>query len=172
MIFLLTNSVYNYFRDYDPSTGRYAQSDPLGLVDSLATYSYAYSNPYMHFDPLGLACDYLGKEWGNTVTTTSERNTLLGKTWTYGPGPRPPNASDCLGPPSRTRLPCSFGFDIKKIFIEFWKTETFSKTTQYFNHVYRCTDDCTGEVTYDRIKGSDSTESATHIRWWTNVFTL
>jgi len=26
-----TGTHYNYFRDYDPSTGRYVQSDPIGL---------------------------------------------------------------------------------------------------------------------------------------------
>jgi len=49
-----TNLHYNYFRDYDPSIGRYVQSDPLGLIDGLATYSYVTSNPVGFSDSLGL----------------------------------------------------------------------------------------------------------------------
>lgn len=45
---------YNYFRDYDPSTGRYAQSDPLGQVAGVSTYSYVSSSPLAAFDPFGL----------------------------------------------------------------------------------------------------------------------
>ncbi len=45
---------YNYFRDYDPSTGRYVQSDPIGLGGGLNTYSYALQNPMTHVDPSGL----------------------------------------------------------------------------------------------------------------------
>lgn len=46
--------VYNYFRDYDSSTGRYVQSDPLGLEGGISTYSYVESNPLNSVDPMGL----------------------------------------------------------------------------------------------------------------------
>ncbi|MEW8050061.1 MAG: RHS repeat-associated core domain-containing protein, partial [Candidatus Thiodiazotropha sp.] len=49
-----SNNYYNYFRDYDPSTGRYIQSDPIGLAGGLNTYVYVGNNPTNYYDPLGL----------------------------------------------------------------------------------------------------------------------
>ena len=46
--------VYNYFRYYDPSTGRYITSDPVGLIGGLNTYGYVGGNPLYWIDRYGL----------------------------------------------------------------------------------------------------------------------
>jgi len=43
----------NWMRDYDPTTGRYIQADPLGLVDGASVYGYALQNPGRYVDPRG-----------------------------------------------------------------------------------------------------------------------
>ena len=43
----------NWMRDYDPTTGRYLQADPLGLVPGPSLYGYAMQSPMMYADPDG-----------------------------------------------------------------------------------------------------------------------
>jgi RHS repeat-associated protein len=43
----------NWMRDYDPTTGRYLQADPLGLIAGMNVYGYANQSPMMYIDPRG-----------------------------------------------------------------------------------------------------------------------
>ena len=89
---------YNYFRDYDPRTGRYVQSDPIGLGGGLNTYAYVGGNPIRKIDPLGLV-EWSGSqvEFGaavgvgglfTTLTLESECvNGQMGKATVWAVGP-------------------------------------------------------------------------------------
>jgi len=51
---------YNRYRDYQPSTGRYVQADPVGIRGGIESYSYVGNRPMRLTDKTGLACDQRG----------------------------------------------------------------------------------------------------------------
>ncbi|MCP4489669.1 MAG: RHS repeat-associated core domain-containing protein, partial [Gammaproteobacteria bacterium] len=71
-----TGLYYNYFRYYDSSTGRYVQSDPIGLEGGINTYAYVEGNPVRFVDFFGLCANWRPNGWTlndfglNTVACT------------------------------------------------------------------------------------------------------
>ena len=60
-----TGLFQNWWRDYDPSLGRYIESDPIGLRGGTSTYSYVHGSPLTGVDPRGLI------KWKGHVTSYS-----------------------------------------------------------------------------------------------------
>jgi len=71
---------YNYFRDYDPSLGRYVESDPIGLSGGLNTYGYVVANPLTFSDPMGLDAT----SWGRNPFLGPSNGNWGGKCWSGG----------------------------------------------------------------------------------------
>ncbi len=68
---------YNYFRDYESSTGRYIESDPIGLAGGADTYSYTGANPLLAIDMRGT--DF----WVDNGTSVAglHQSVCVGKPW-------------------------------------------------------------------------------------------
>jgi RHS repeat-associated protein len=93
----VTGLYYNYFRDYDPATGRYLEADPIGLAAGTNLYAYVGGNPVNRGDPLGLAPSY-----------PTPPDSIPGGPWEpAGPGQRP---GTFYGPrqPSGPRPQCNY----------------------------------------------------------------
>jgi RHS repeat-associated protein len=58
-----TTSHQNWFRDYLPSIGRYAQSDAIGINGGINTYLYGEANPLRLIDRNGQKSEIFPSEW-------------------------------------------------------------------------------------------------------------
>jgi RHS repeat-associated protein len=65
---------YNYFRYYDPKTGRYLTPDPIGLAGGTNLCTYAGNNPVNAIDPYGLEFFLIGR--GDVIVRPSVARTI------------------------------------------------------------------------------------------------
>lgn len=73
---------YNYFRDYDPATGRYIEVDPIGLNGGLNPYLYVDGNPVVYIDRFGL-CWYYSQSTGKLTHVNGQGKVDYAKTGGY-----------------------------------------------------------------------------------------
>ncbi|MFZ1344139.1 RHS repeat-associated core domain-containing protein [Thiothrix eikelboomii] len=58
---------YNFHRDYNPQTGRYVQSDPIGLDGGMNSFGYVEGSPAVAWDMLGHAPTYIKGTLNRTI---------------------------------------------------------------------------------------------------------
>jgi len=98
----------NWMRDYDPTTGRYLQADPLGLVDGASVYGYARQSPVRFVDPSGeyALAGCAGGPIACTVTVVATVAAGIYAILTAPDAPDVPNPSDIAGDDGNCPDPC------------------------------------------------------------------
>ena len=152
-------------QDYDPATGRYIESDPVGLGGGINTYRYAYANPVEHLDPEGLSPD-CNKIWCLPASirkyTTSQE---IGVTpWRLDnvsvDSPRPRNVG-----PLPDRDPIGNLWPAETAICFFARTRSYRDTTSRYRE-WSCLELCRGEcgLQFKEVRYSEFIDQTERIR--------
>ena len=68
---------YNYFRYYDPGTGRYITPDPIGLAGGINLYAYVGNNPVNWIDPWGLLSYLVSRPLAGRAGAAASHNFIV-----------------------------------------------------------------------------------------------
>jgi uncharacterized protein RhaS with RHS repeats len=99
-------SVHRY---YDPATGRYLESDPIGLGGGISTYSYVGAAPLSAVDPLGLQATTATGAFGSSMAPAVGIET---GTPGFNEGLNPDDLEPKVPTPGSPSLPSIPSFDI------------------------------------------------------------
>jgi RHS repeat-associated protein len=142
----------NWMRDYDPTTGRYIQADPLGLVDGPSVYNYALQSPGRYIDPRGEACRWQTRRDGNQYMVCDYPEDTYcpsGECSSYGEQHNNPKYSQCMKE-CNAAVPasaiCSGGAGLlKKFGVPAPVTFCLNKVCKSGAKAYNCTAKCIAE---------------------------
>jgi RHS repeat-associated protein len=142
----------NYFRDFDPATGRYIESDPIGLEAGINTYAYVAANPLENVDPLGLLLKcieygervYKRQPWSDYKVWATPEFLMAGPT--EGVGKVNYGTDLSIPTPKNPRGGARPGFDLEVTLwwtrAVYYKTRTGYQLRSSFSGFRHCTDDC------------------------------
>lgn len=152
----------NGFRDYDTTTGRYTESDPIGQPGGIALFGYGYANPLRYEDFFGLSsgCRIETEYDGGYGLTGEIRKSGVGGLKEYKlcipvPVIASPGPIDIIPDLKALRrglvpfgLPMAWGEWCKRKFVQ--KLFVERRRTKHIVNYQICTDDC-GNTTKTRI---------------------
>jgi RHS repeat-associated protein len=171
----LADLYYNKYRDYDTSTGRYIQADPIGLKGGNSPYAYAMGNPVRYVDPSGqfVPLVVVGGAAGGAAV---ELSVQVGKNWWNGRDIFDPNCYDggrillsaalgaALGP--FIKAPIGAGAGIynryknlvgapRNLNKELYKQADIATQSDFYGQALRGATIGIGKATYDEVTDND-----------------